>query len=69
MAGFFLVSSLVPLKTRRVGKRCTLNLLRAPNIITRWCGVLVRDGLLAQVSSLSLDYGSTLRGPSPKALV
>ncbi|GFV07874.1 uncharacterized protein TNCV_306221 [Trichonephila clavipes] len=55
----------VPLKTRRVGQRCTLNLSRAETS-SRWCGVVVMP---AQVSSTSLDHGSKLRGPSPKALV
>ncbi|GFX96522.1 uncharacterized protein TNCV_1441961 [Trichonephila clavipes] len=36
-------SSPVPPKTRRVGQRCTLNLLRA-EMSSRWCGVLVRRG-------------------------
>ncbi|GFW37998.1 uncharacterized protein TNCV_4631991 [Trichonephila clavipes] len=36
-------SSPVPLKTRRVGKRCTLNLSRAQTS-SRWCGVVVREG-------------------------
>ncbi|GFY01196.1 uncharacterized protein TNCV_5076631 [Trichonephila clavipes] len=59
----------VPLKTRRVGQRCTLNLSRAETS-SRWCGVVVRrGGVPAQVSSTSLDHGSKLRGPSPKALV
>ncbi|GFT24519.1 uncharacterized protein TNCV_3253281 [Trichonephila clavipes] len=31
----------VPLKTRRVGQRCTLNLSRAETS-SRWCGVVVR---------------------------
>ncbi|GFU62084.1 uncharacterized protein TNCV_4893021 [Trichonephila clavipes] len=57
---------LVPLKTRRVGQRCTLNLSRAETS-SHWCGVVVRRG--GQVSSTSLDHGSKLRGPSPKALV
>ncbi|GFX63543.1 uncharacterized protein TNCV_105501 [Trichonephila clavipes] len=61
-------SSPVPLKTRRVGKRCTLNLSRAETF-SRWCGVVVRRGVPAQVSSTSLDHGSKLRDPSPKALV
>ncbi|GFV53461.1 uncharacterized protein TNCV_4983271 [Trichonephila clavipes] len=34
-------SSPVPLKTHRVGQRCTLNLLRA-DTSSRWCGVVVR---------------------------
>ncbi|GFV21233.1 uncharacterized protein TNCV_4268661 [Trichonephila clavipes] len=59
-------SSPVPLKARRVGQRCTLNLSRAETS-SRWCGVVVRRP--AQVSSTSLDHGSKLRGPSPKALV
>ncbi|GFV83572.1 uncharacterized protein TNCV_5120621 [Trichonephila clavipes] len=33
----------VPLKTRRVGHRCTLNLSRAETS-SRWCGVVVRRG-------------------------
>ncbi|GFT34046.1 hypothetical protein TNCV_4384931 [Trichonephila clavipes] len=36
---------------------------------SRWCGVVVRRGVPAQVSSTSPDHGSKLRGPSPKALV
>ncbi|GFV87425.1 uncharacterized protein TNCV_4033971 [Trichonephila clavipes] len=36
-------SSPVPLKTRRVGQRCTLNLLRA-EMSSHWCGVVVRRG-------------------------
>ncbi|GFU85319.1 uncharacterized protein TNCV_2386241 [Trichonephila clavipes] len=61
-------SSPVPLKTHRVGERCTLNLSRAQTS-SRWCGVVVRRGVPAQVSSSSLDHCSKLRGPSPKALV
>ncbi|GFT07933.1 uncharacterized protein TNCV_873621 [Trichonephila clavipes] len=34
-------SSPLPLKTRRVGQRCTLNLSRAETS-SRWCGVVVR---------------------------
>ncbi|GFU99486.1 uncharacterized protein TNCV_4763471 [Trichonephila clavipes] len=33
----------VPLKTRRVRQRCTLNLSRAETS-SRWCGVVVRRG-------------------------
>ncbi|GFV74676.1 uncharacterized protein TNCV_1178131 [Trichonephila clavipes] len=36
-------SSPVPLKTRRVGQRCTLNLSRAESS-SRWCGAVVRRG-------------------------
>ncbi|GFY17431.1 uncharacterized protein TNCV_658441 [Trichonephila clavipes] len=36
-------SSLVPLKTRRVGERCTLNLSRA-QMSSRWCDLVVRRG-------------------------
>ncbi|GFS79113.1 uncharacterized protein TNCV_4408371 [Trichonephila clavipes] len=69
VACFVTGSSPVPLKTRRVGQRCTLNLSRAETS-SRWCGVVVRrGGVPAQVSSTSLDLGSKLRGPSPKALV
>ncbi|GFX01635.1 integrase catalytic domain-containing protein [Trichonephila clavipes] len=68
VAGLVMSSSPVPLKTRRVGQRCTLNLSRAQTS-SRWCGVVVRRGMPAQVSSTSLDHGSKSRGPSPKALV
>ncbi|GFS69622.1 histone-lysine N-methyltransferase SETMAR [Trichonephila clavipes] len=37
VAGFVTSSSPVPLKTRRVGQRCTLNLSRAETS-SRWCG-------------------------------
>ncbi|GFW40839.1 uncharacterized protein TNCV_4368871 [Trichonephila clavipes] len=58
-----------PLKTVRVEQRCTLNLSRAETS-SRWCGVVGRrEGVPVQVSSTSLDHGSKLRGPSPKALV
>ncbi|GFU95810.1 uncharacterized protein TNCV_4904021 [Trichonephila clavipes] len=60
-------SSPVPLKTRHVGQRCMLNLSRTETP-SRWCGVVVRRGEIpVQVSSTSLDHGSKLRDPSPKA--
>ncbi|GFW86498.1 ntA domain-containing protein [Trichonephila clavipes] len=41
---FHVMSSIpVPLKTRRVGQRCTLNLSRVETS-SRWCGVVVRRG-------------------------
>ncbi|GFV16649.1 uncharacterized protein TNCV_4418361 [Trichonephila clavipes] len=43
VAGFVTSSSPVPLMTRRVGQRCTLNLLRAETA-SRWCGVVVWRG-------------------------
>ncbi|GFW66267.1 uncharacterized protein TNCV_1711661 [Trichonephila clavipes] len=43
VAGFVTSSSPVPLKTCRVGERCTLNLSRAQTS-SRWCGVVVRRG-------------------------
>ncbi|PRD21946.1 UNVERIFIED_CONTAM: hypothetical protein NCL1_50422 [Trichonephila clavipes] len=50
-------SSPVPLKTRRVGKRCKLNLSRA-QASSLWCSVVGRrEGVPAQVSSSSLDHG------------
>ncbi|GFT83629.1 uncharacterized protein TNCV_2825711 [Trichonephila clavipes] len=62
-------SSPVPLKTCRVEKRYTLNLSRAQTSF-RGCSVVVRrGGMLAQVSSSSLDPGSKLRGPSPKTVM
>ncbi|GFW55310.1 hypothetical protein TNCV_116961 [Trichonephila clavipes] len=57
-----------PLSTRRVGQRCMLYLSRAETSFL-WCGVVVMRGVPAQVSSASLDHGSKLRSPSPKALV
>ncbi|GFV39473.1 uncharacterized protein TNCV_4796701 [Trichonephila clavipes] len=60
-------SSPVPLKTRRVGQRCTINLSRAETS-SRWCGVELGEGASSGVVP-SLDHGSKLRGPSPKALV
>ncbi|GFV71418.1 uncharacterized protein TNCV_88401 [Trichonephila clavipes] len=39
----FMSSSPVPLKTRRVEQRFTLNLSRA-EMFSRWCGVVVRRG-------------------------
>ncbi|GFU31511.1 transposable element Tc1 transposase [Trichonephila clavipes] len=67
VAGFVTSSIPVPLKTRRVGQRCTLNLSRAETS-SRWCGVVVRRGG-ASSGVASHDHGSKLRGPSPKALV
>ncbi|GFV30764.1 uncharacterized protein TNCV_3666551 [Trichonephila clavipes] len=43
VANFVTSSSPVPLKTRRVGQRCTLNLSSAETS-SRWCGVVVRRG-------------------------
>ncbi|GFT03889.1 uncharacterized protein TNCV_1730711 [Trichonephila clavipes] len=39
----FMSSNPVPLKTRRVGQQCTLNLSRAETS-SRWCGVVVKRG-------------------------
>ncbi|PRD32939.1 UNVERIFIED_CONTAM: hypothetical protein NCL1_18943 [Trichonephila clavipes] len=44
VACFVTGSSPVPLKTRRVGQRCTLNLSRAETS-SRWCGVVVKRGV------------------------
>ncbi|GFU94496.1 uncharacterized protein TNCV_2644821 [Trichonephila clavipes] len=68
VTGLVTSSSPLPLKTRRVGQRCTLNLSRAQTS-SPWCDVVVRRGVPAQVSSSSLDHGSKLRGPSPKVLL
>ncbi|GFU83074.1 uncharacterized protein TNCV_65441 [Trichonephila clavipes] len=43
VAGLVTSLSPVPLKTRRVGQRFTLNLSRAETS-SRWCGVVVRRG-------------------------
>ncbi|GFS52120.1 uncharacterized protein TNCV_1105211 [Trichonephila clavipes] len=68
VSGFVTSSSPVPLKTRRVGQRCTLNLSRA-EMSSRWCGVVVRRGGASSGVVHVLDHGSKLRGPLPKALV
>ncbi|GFV02753.1 uncharacterized protein TNCV_1452591 [Trichonephila clavipes] len=61
-------SSPIPLKTHRVGQRCTLNMSRAETSF-RYCGLVIRrKGVPAQVTSSSIDIGSNLRNPSPKAL-
>ncbi|GFW63126.1 uncharacterized protein TNCV_4454741 [Trichonephila clavipes] len=43
VAGLVTSSSSVPLKTRRAGERCTLNLSRAQTS-SRWWGVVARRG-------------------------
>ncbi|GFX63336.1 reverse transcriptase [Trichonephila clavipes] len=51
----------VPLKIRRVGERCTLNLSRA-QMSSCWCGVVVRRGVLTQCRTKIADlisYGWT----------
>ncbi|GFU84060.1 hypothetical protein TNCV_679591 [Trichonephila clavipes] len=53
----FLATSSSPVKARRVGQRCTLNLSRAKKS-SRWYGVVVRRRVPAQVSSTSFDHGS-----------
>ncbi|GFW80943.1 hypothetical protein TNCV_3780221 [Trichonephila clavipes] len=55
-------SSVVPLKTRHLRKRCTLNLSRAQTS-SRWRGVVIRRGVSAHASSSSLDHSSKLRSP------
>ncbi|GFV42090.1 hypothetical protein TNCV_2602901 [Trichonephila clavipes] len=49
----------VPLKTRRVGQRCTLNMSRAETS-SRWCGVVVRRGG-CQLRAKSKNGGRSLR--------
>ncbi|GFY19914.1 hypothetical protein TNCV_2146071 [Trichonephila clavipes] len=68
VAGLFTSSLPVPLKTYRGGEPSMLNLSRVQTS-SRRCGVVVKRGVPAQVSSLSLDHSSKLRGPSPKGLV
>ncbi|GFY27190.1 uncharacterized protein TNCV_2068111 [Trichonephila clavipes] len=58
-------SSPVPLKTRHVGQRCTLNLSRAEKS-TRWCGVVVRRGegqLRCGPRHLTMVHGSVAKRP------
>ncbi|GFW82948.1 uncharacterized protein TNCV_1078201 [Trichonephila clavipes] len=63
-------SSPVPLKTRRVGQRCTLNLPRAETS-SRWCGVVVWRGwcqlsrMLCIVAVVSNPLGAGKPTPSP----
>ncbi|GFW47032.1 uncharacterized protein TNCV_3486441 [Trichonephila clavipes] len=59
-------SSPVPLKTCRVGERCTLNLSRA-HTSSCWSGVVVKRGQL-KYRPRHLTMVSKLRSPSPKAL-
>ncbi|GFT67141.1 hypothetical protein TNCV_782961 [Trichonephila clavipes] len=47
---------------------CRAASLSRAQMSSRWCGSWER-GVLAQVSSSSLDYGLKLRGLSSKALV
>ncbi|GFV33024.1 retrovirus-related Pol polyprotein from transposon 412 [Trichonephila clavipes] len=70
VAGLVTSSSPVPLKTRLVGERCTLNLSRAQTS-SRRCGVGVRrGGASSGVVHVTRPYhGSKLHGPSSKALV
>ncbi|GFT00090.1 uncharacterized protein TNCV_1672281 [Trichonephila clavipes] len=62
-----LVTSSSPLKTRRVGKRCTLNLPRA-QASSRWCGVVVRRGmcqLRCRPRHLSMVQNDVVRRQKP----
>ncbi|GFY24227.1 uncharacterized protein TNCV_1012781 [Trichonephila clavipes] len=58
VAGLVTNSSPVPLKTRRVGQRCTLNLSRA-QAFSRWCGVVVRRGGASSGTSIPANLGDT----------
>ncbi|GFV56432.1 hypothetical protein TNCV_1709821 [Trichonephila clavipes] len=48
-------SSPVPLKTRRLGMRCTLNLSRAQPS-SRWCGVVVKLSNARRALYLPLNF-------------
>ncbi|GFU28871.1 uncharacterized protein TNCV_470071 [Trichonephila clavipes] len=52
VAGLVMSSSPIPLKTRRVGQRCTLNLPRAQTSF-RWCGVVVKRGASSGVAHVT----------------
>ncbi|GFS97083.1 hypothetical protein TNCV_4492591 [Trichonephila clavipes] len=70
MACFVTNSSLVPLKTRRVEQRCTLNLLRVETFSVGVVWELGKRGVPAQVSSTSLDMVQNYvvrRQKSPRA--
>ncbi|GFX19129.1 hypothetical protein TNCV_3012731 [Trichonephila clavipes] len=61
-------SNPVPVKTCRVEEPMHVKSVENSNVLPLvWCGRKER-GVPAQVSSSSLDPGSKLRGPSPKAL-
>ncbi|GFY17196.1 uncharacterized protein TNCV_1089721 [Trichonephila clavipes] len=67
VACFVTGSSPVPLKTRRVGQRCTLNLSRAETS-SRWCGVVVRRGgcqLRCRPRHLTMVQNYVLRRQKP----
>ncbi|GFW43685.1 hypothetical protein TNCV_4770341 [Trichonephila clavipes] len=53
-------SSPVPLKTRHVGQRCTLNLSRAETS-SRGCGVVVRIGVLAHLTMVQNEVAKSPR--------
>ncbi|GFT87674.1 hypothetical protein TNCV_3453731 [Trichonephila clavipes] len=63
--GFVTSSSPLPLKTRRVGERCTKSVESQTSLPV---GVVVRRVDAAPVASRD-DHGSKLRSPSPKDLV
>ncbi|GFU74590.1 uncharacterized protein TNCV_3362141 [Trichonephila clavipes] len=57
----------VPLKTRRVGQRCTLNLSRAETS-SHWCGVVVRRGrcqLRCRLRHLAMVHNYEFRRQKP----
>ncbi|GFV13556.1 uncharacterized protein TNCV_67591 [Trichonephila clavipes] len=63
VACFVTGSNPVPLKTRRVGQLCTLNLSRAETS-SRWCGVVVRRGgcqLRCRPRHLTMDQNYVVR--------
>ncbi|GFV30727.1 uncharacterized protein TNCV_951481 [Trichonephila clavipes] len=67
VACFVTGSSPVPLKTRRVGQRCTLNLSRAETS-SRWCGVGVERGcqLRCRPRHLTMVQNYVVRRQSPR---
>ncbi|GFV25541.1 uncharacterized protein TNCV_1148111 [Trichonephila clavipes] len=63
-------SSPVPLKTRRVGQRCTLNLSRAETS-SHWCGVVVRRGgchLRCRPRDLTMVQNYVVRRQKPSCI-
>ncbi|GFW46667.1 uncharacterized protein TNCV_1937361 [Trichonephila clavipes] len=67
MAGLVTSSSPVPLKTHRVGQRCTLNLSRAETS-SRGCGVVVRRGgyqLRCRPRHLTIIQNNEIRPQKP----
>ncbi|GFU66592.1 hypothetical protein TNCV_3335731 [Trichonephila clavipes] len=54
----------VPLKTRRIGEQCTLNLSRAQTFF-RWCGLVARRGGASSVTRTTPELAPLLLAHTP----